>query len=178
MLSIYQIESREDRKSVRELFWEYLQWANDELNDNFGVSFDIKTMLQEDMNTLEKFLPPYGRLLLAEQDGRVAGLGCLKKLKDDIGEIKRMYVRSDYRRKGIGKALLENLLEEAGEIGYNRVWLDSARFMKSAHALYRSYGFQEIEPYPESEIPAEFQSNWIFMEKKLSNISKDIFVLE
>ena len=167
MLNICQIESREDRKSVRELFWEYLQWANDEVNDNFGVSFDIKTMLQEDMNTLDKFLPPYGRLLLAEQDGRVVGLGCLKKLKDDIGEIKRMYVRSEYRRKGIGKALLENLLDEASDIGYTRVWLDSARFMKSAHALYRSNGFQEIEPYPESEIPAEFQSNWIFMEKEL-----------
>lgn len=167
MLQIYQIECGEDKNIVKAFFWEYLQWANEEINKNFGVRFDIKMMLNEDMKKLDKFLPPFGRLLLAEQDGRVAGLGCLKKLKDDIGEIKRMYVRSEYRRKGIGKALLENLLEEASEIGYNRVWLDSARFMKSAHTLYRSNGFQEIEPYPESEIPEEFQPNWIFMEKIL-----------
>jgi len=167
LLRTYQVESESDKNLVRELFWEYLQWANEEVYNNFGISFDIKMMLVEDMKKLNKFLPPFGRLLLTEQDGGVAGLGCLKKLNDDIGEIKRMYVRSEYRRKGIGKALLEHLLEEAGEIGYSRVWLDSARFMRSAHALYRSSSFQEIEPYPESEIPAEFQPNWIFMEKVL-----------
>lgn len=167
MLAIHQIETAQYREIVRELFWEYLQWANGEVNNHFGVSFDIKTMLDDDMDKLGKFLPPLGRLLLAEQDGSAAGLGCLKELKGDIGEIKRMYVRSEYRRKGIGRAILEHLLAEAGEAGYSRIWLDSARFMKSAHALYRSNGFQEIEPYPESEIPGEFQPNWIFMEKVL-----------
>ena len=47
------------------------------------------------------------------------------------------------------------------------LFLDSARFMHAAHALYRSSGFQEIAPYPESEIPEEFRPNWIFMEKLL-----------
>jgi ribosomal protein S18 acetylase RimI-like enzyme len=167
MLRIYQIETSKDRKYVRELFWEYLQWANAELNRHFGINFDIEEMLNEDMQKLDKFLPPNGCLLLASQNDEVVGLGCLKKLKDDIGEIKRMYVKSKYRKKGIGKAILQQLLVEAGEVGYARVWLDSARFMKAAHAMYRSQGFQEIEPYPESEIPAEFQQNWIFMEKWL-----------
>jgi hypothetical protein len=52
-------------------------------------------------------------------------------------------------------------------IGYPRIRLDSARFMKAAHSLYRSAGFQEIDPYPESEIPAKFQEHWVFMEKSL-----------
>jgi GNAT superfamily N-acetyltransferase len=94
------------------------------VNNNFGVNFDIKSMLDEDMQKLDKFLPPTGRLLLAKQDQAAAGFGCLKKLKDDIGEIKRMYVRPKYRRMGIGKAILERLLVEAAEVGYSRVWLD------------------------------------------------------
>lgn len=171
MLRIYQCESEEDKRIVRELFWEYLQWANQEVNKHFGVNFDIKTMLDEDMEMLDKFLPPDGRLLLAKQDEGAAGLACMKKLKENTAEIKRMYVRSAYRGKGIGKALIERLFVEAGETGYTRIWLDSARFMKAAHALYRSSGFQEIEPYPESEIPADFQPNWIFMEKVLVHIS-------
>ena len=116
MLRIYQIQTREDKNLVKELFWEYLQWANGEGMTHFGFNINIKAMLEEDMNHLEKFFPPDGRFLLAEEAGELAGLGCLKKLKDDIGEIKRMYVRPDYRRKGIGKAILEHLLAEAGEV--------------------------------------------------------------
>jgi ribosomal protein S18 acetylase RimI-like enzyme len=167
MLRIYQVEAKENREEVRKLFWEYLQWANTEVERNFGVSFDIEAMLEEDMQSLEKYLPPHGRLVLADQDGEVAGIACLRKIKADIGEIKMMYVRPNYRRRGIGKILVEHLFNKAREIGYSRVRLDSARFMKAAHSMYRSVGFEEIAPYPESEIPEEFQPNWIFMEKWL-----------
>jgi GNAT superfamily N-acetyltransferase len=85
----------------------------------------------------------------------------------DIAEIKRMYVRPQFRGRGIGRALLQRLLVEAKEIGYPAVRLDSARFMQEAHALYRSSGFDEVEPYPESEIPTEFQEHWVFMEMRL-----------
>jgi GNAT superfamily N-acetyltransferase len=152
---------------VRELFWEYLQWANSRVNEEFGVDFDIQSMLEQNMLELEKFSPPHGRLLLAEHEGQITGLACMRRIREDIGEIKRMYVRPGFRGKGIGKALLEGLVNEAREIGYPRIRLDSARFMKEAHSLYRSAGFQEIDPYPESEIPAEFQKHWIFMEKQL-----------
>jgi GNAT superfamily N-acetyltransferase len=99
--------------------------------------------------------------------GEVVGLACTKRIREDIGEIKRMYVRPEFRRRGIGRALLEVLIAEAREIRYPRMRLDSARFMAEAHSLYRSVGFQEIEPYPESEIPEEFRQYWIFMELRL-----------
>lgn len=167
MLTIYQIESEADELLVKELFGEYLEWANFRLNEEYGINFNIESMLEQNMLELDKFLPPYGRLLIANQDEEVAGLACLQKIRGDTGEIKRMYVRPEFRKMGIGRKLLEHLLVEAHEIGYPRVRLDSARFMKAAHALYRSAGFEEIEPYPESEIPEEFQHNWIFMEKQL-----------
>ena len=152
---------------IRELFWEYLQWANAKVKEEFGVSFDIATMLEEDMNTLDKFMPPKGRLLLGYVEHQPAGIACLKTLTPSIGEIKRMYVRPQARNKGLGRALLNQLLEEARQIGYERIRLDSARFMAEAHQLYRTSGFREIEAYEGSEIPKEFQKNWIFMEREL-----------
>ena len=78
-----------------------------------------------------------------------------------------MYVHPTYRRLGIGRALLDALIEEANLIGYERVRLDSARFMKAAHQLYRMRGFEEIAPYAESEIPEAYWDHWVFMEKAL-----------
>jgi GNAT superfamily N-acetyltransferase len=167
MLRIYPFESGDDRKVIRELFREYFQLANDELNASFSYSLDVPKLLNEDLNTFEKYLPPSGRLILAEHDGEVAGMGGVIQYKDDIGEITRTYVRSAYRRKGIGKALLEHVLAEAGELGYSRVFLGSWGFMKAAHALYRSCGFQEVQPYPGISPPEELQPGWKFMEKKL-----------
>jgi GNAT superfamily N-acetyltransferase len=167
MFRIYQVETDQGRDHFRELSWEYLQWANARVNEEYGISADIKSMLDQDLRELDKFLPPYGRLLLAECDGQVVGLACMKRIRKDIGEIKRMYVKPEFRRRGIGRALLEALIAEAREIGYPRMRLDSTRFMAKAHSLYRSAGFQEIAPYPESEIPEEFRQHWIFMELQL-----------
>jgi GNAT superfamily N-acetyltransferase len=167
MTSIHQAETAEDQSRVRELFGEYLQWANERLNEEFGIDFDIESMLERDMAKLQIFLPPRGRLLLATEESQAAGIACMKRIRRDMGEIKRMYVRPEFRGRGIGRVLLEALIAQAQQMGYPTVRGDSARFMKAAHSLYRSAGFQEIEPYPESEIPPEFQRHWVFMEKQL-----------
>ena len=167
MISVYQASTENDLADVREMFWEYLQWANARINEVFNVDFDIAAILEEDMQDIKKFYPPDGRLLLAREDDQAAGLACMRKIREDIGEVKRMYVREEFRGKGLGKLLIGELLKEAVEIGYPRIRLDSARFMVAAHSLYRSIGFYEIDPYPESEIPEDFQKYWIFMEKRL-----------
>lgn len=167
MLRIYQVESDQDQAHVRELFWEYLVWANAGLNEEFGINFAIEQMLEEDMLALKKFYPPQGRLLLAEMDDQIAGLACMHQIREDMGEVKRMYVRDAFRGQGVGRALLQEVIREARAAGYSRLRLDSARFMLAAHSLYRASGFEEIDPYPESEIPEQFQANWIFMEREL-----------
>ena len=168
MIQIIPAHPNQHAQPIRELFWEYLQWANAKVEEEFGVSFDIVTLLEADMNTLGKFMPPKGRLLLGYVDDQLMGIACLKTLTDAIGEVKRMYVRPEARNRGLGHALLNQLLEEARQIGYERVRLDSARFMAAAHQLYRASGFREIEPYEGSEIPKEFQPHWVFMERELS----------
>jgi GNAT superfamily N-acetyltransferase len=166
-MEIFQVETSEHKQHVHELFWEYLQWANQNVNETFNVNFDIAAMLENDMQTLAKFLPPNGRLLLAEVDEQVAGLACMKQLTETICEVKRMYVRREFRSQGLGRGLLQRLIDEASQMGYPLMRLDSARFMTAAHTLYRSIGFQEIAPYEGSEIPIEFQQHWIFMELRL-----------
>lgn len=167
MTAIRQAGSGQDQVMVRALFLEYLEWANQRLNQEYGIDFDIPSMVERDMADLEILFPPYGRLLLAFDGDRAVGIACMRRIREEMGEIKRMYVRPRYRGKGIGRALLDALLEEARAIGYPTVRLDSTRFMDAAHSLYRSAGFHEIEPYTESEIPPEFQHKWVFMGKQL-----------
>ena len=167
MLQIVHASTDEHVQAVRELFGEYLHWGGSMIQREFAITLDIGAMLEADMRTLSKFDPPWGRLLIARAGTHLAGMACLKRLTDDTGEVKRMYVRPQFRRMGIGQTLLAELLTQARAIGYHHARLDSARFMHAAHALYRSLGFQEIAPYCESEVPAEFHQYWIFMEKAL-----------
>lgn len=164
MLRIYQVETDDHRHHLRDLWWEYLCWANSMNIKEFGVDLDIEAMLQKDMVGLDRFSPPNGCLLLAQHKAEIAGCACMEKIAEDTGGIKRMFVRPAFRRQGIGRALLKSVIDKAREIGYSRVRLDSARYMKEAQTLYHSVGFKDIEPFAESEIPQEFHIHWVFME--------------
>src|SRR5919202_6311531 len=167
MPAVVHVETDDQRRQVRELFWEYLVWANAQLKREFGISFDIRQMLDDDMVTLHKFAPPQGRLLLAYAEGALAGCACLRTIGPQVGEIKRMYVRPQYRRKGVGRALVAGLIDDARQMGCHTLRLDSARFMQDAQALYRSFGCSLIPPSAESEIPEAFRAHWVFMELPL-----------
>ena len=79
-----------------------------------------------------------------------------------------MYVDPNFRKIGAGRAILQGLLNAAKETGYQKVRLDSPRFMDAAHSLYRSFGFAAISAYEEVEIPEEFRQYLLFMEIDLS----------
>lgn len=174
MLKILQVETDEHRCHVRELFWENLSSTNLIIIREFGVSYDVSAILEQDMAKLQQFAPPEGRLLLGEYETKIVGCACLRKIGEDIGEIKRMYVKPEFRRKGIGRSLLQAIIHEACEIGYSKIRLDTAPFAKEAQALYRKLGFQDIEPYAESEIPEKYRPSWIFMELIFKTYSNPI----
>lgn len=167
MASIRQAEMDRDRTLIRELLQEYLGWMNTRFSEEYGFTFDVASTATENMASLASYSPPDGHLLLASEDGRAAGMAWLHKIGDGMGEIKRMYVRPEFRRRGIGASLLEGLIAQAREMGYAAIRLDCPLFLTPAHALYRSAGFYDIEPYAESEIPPEFHQYWLFMEKRL-----------
>lgn len=158
----------DDIEAVRKLWFDYLVWGNDKMQELYGVHpHNPKEAVEEDVRQISKFQPPYGQLILGVYQGKVCGLGSLKSITSETGEIKRMFVDPTVRRVGAGRAILEGLLIEAKKIGYKKVRLDSPKFMEAAHSLYRSFGFKDIEAYPEMEIPAEFKEYLLFMELDL-----------
>ena len=123
MLVIHLADPLKDYPSVRELFSEYLYWANDLVEENFGIFFDIPSMIEVGMKELDIFSPLKGRLLLVDYDRELAGIACMKHMRDQIGEIKRMYIRETFRGKRLERALLHRLLEEAGRLAiYPCIW--------------------------------------------------------
>lgn len=159
--------THDDREQIRSLFFEYLNWANDLSSRLIDFSFDVTTLVDKNMNELDVFMPPSGRLMLARVDDAVAGCACMHLLQHDTAELKRMYVRPNHRRRGIGGALVDTVIDASRAMGCVRLRLDSPRFMTDAHSVYRSKGFKEIKAYPESEIPEQVRHHWIFMESAL-----------
>ena len=77
----------------------------------------------------------------------------MRKIDDGICEMKRLFVRPQYRGLGIGRALVETAISEARTIGYHRMFLDTVPSMQRARTLYDSLGFVEIGPYYHNPIP-------------------------
>jgi putative acetyltransferase len=94
------------------------------------------------------YAPPEGRLLLAEYQRGLAGCVALHKLDSKICEMKRLYLRPQFRGRGLGRALAETVIAEAQNIGYQRMRLDTVGpAMKDALGIYRKLGFKKISPY-------------------------------
>jgi carbonic anhydrase len=96
------------------------------------------------------------------QDGRPAGCVALKPHDPTTGELKRLYVRSDYRGKNLGRLLVMALIDAARKFGYRRVILDSHVSMTKAHEIYRAAGFRDVNG-PE-DFPEAFRPVVVFME--------------
>jgi putative acetyltransferase len=139
-LSVFQAESTAQIAHARELFLEYAQ--------SLGFSLCFQNFDKELAQLPGEYAPPEGRLLLAEHENQLAGCVALHRLERDIGEMKRLYLRPQFRGKGLGRVLAERIIAEARQIGYQRMRLDTVQpRMKDAVAMYRKLGFQEIAPY-------------------------------
>jgi putative acetyltransferase len=140
MLEIIQAETSEQIEETRRIFREYEAWLD--------LDLCFQGFAEELANLPGKYQPPEGRLLLAIADGKIAGCAALRKLEAGVCEMKRLFVRDEFRRRKIGVSLIEKLIAEAKEIGYEKMRLDTfPPKMGKAVGLYESYGFREIAPY-------------------------------
>jgi GNAT superfamily N-acetyltransferase len=152
---IIQAEAPAQIEDVRRLFREYEAWLD--------VDLCFQSFEDELKNLPGKYAAPTGRLLLAFIGEKIAGCIALRKIDDEICEMKRLYLREEFRGTGLGKRLIEQLIEEAKKIGYRKIRLDTLPGkMPKAVALYKEFGFQPIAAYYDNP-----HRETLFMEKEL-----------
>ena len=125
-----------DLGAIRIILNEYLSFIAKELiRPPWNFSLDVEYAVNFTMNNLDKFAEPDGRLLLVEVDGEIAGTISLRKIREDAGEIKRMYVKPKFRGKKLGNLMVEKVISISEENGFSKLFLDTAIFMSSAVSL-------------------------------------------
>ena len=140
---------------ARLLFREYQSWLQ--------IDLCFQNFEAELANLPGDYVAPAGRLLLAYEDAELAGCVALRRIDRGICEMKRLFLREEFRGRGLGRQLIEAIIQEAKEIGYERVRLDTLPpKMNDAIALYRSYGFKQTVPYYDNPVGGA-----IFMELDL-----------
>lgn len=146
---IHTASTESDLTEVRRLFREYTKWL--------AIDLSFQNFDQELEGLPGHYAPPDGRLLIAREDQRAGGCVALRMLDsggpEKICEMKRLYVRPEYRGMGLGRRLVLEVIAEARAIGYRRMRLDTLPQMGAAQGLYRSTGFHEIEPYCFNPVP-------------------------
>ncbi|HLM00160.1 MAG TPA: GNAT family N-acetyltransferase [Pyrinomonadaceae bacterium] len=156
-IEIIQAETPAQIAQARSLFREYEAWL--------GLNLCFQNFEEEVANLPGKYAESAGgRLFLAfVDDERLAGCIALRKLEDGVCEMKRLFVRADFRGRKIGKVLIEKLIEEARAVGYRKMRLDTyPPKMAKAFELYQSHGFREIPPYYHNPL-----GETLYMEKML-----------
>lgn len=166
MLSIRQIENADQVAAAKVLVRGYFEWffalvPGSETDPTFrGWEDELETIPG-------RFIPPTGRFLLAEVDGRVAGCIVLKPVSSDTCELKRLFVLPSCRGKAIGQKLVKAFLVEARVSGYKHAVLDSHVSMTGAHAIYMQSGFVVVSA--PDDFPEELKSSVIFMRRDLES---------
>jgi len=133
-------ETEADVSEMRALFVEYQEWL--------GVDLCFQGFEAELRDLPGKYAPPRGRMLLVRDGERAAGCVAFCPLEEDgVCEMKRLYVRAEWRGTGLGKRLAERIVDEARAAGYSRMRLDTLSHLDAAIGIYRTMGFREIEAY-------------------------------
>lgn len=152
-MSIKIVSAYEQSEKVRILFAEYTEMliANDE---SFKHYLSIQNYDEEIQHLEAKYGMPEGRLYLLYYDEELAGCIGLRKMDHQNCEMKRLYIRPEFRGRKLGNLLVKKVIEDAREIGYSYMLLDTFSYLQRAIQIYKKFGFYEIERYNDNPMDA------------------------
>jgi ribosomal protein S18 acetylase RimI-like enzyme len=156
MVKITRVHTPEDISTAKALFQEY--------SESLDFDLGFQNFDEELANFPGQYSPPDGSLYLAWVGSQAVGCVGLRKFEKRICEIKRLYVKPDFRGKQAGENLAKAAVRAAKNIGYEYIRLDTLPSMESANRLYRSLGFEPIESYRYNPIEGA-----VFMELNLKD---------
>ena len=139
MIKVIEPTTAEHLGVARDLFEEYAQLL--------GVDLGFQEFKEELDNLPGKYAPPGGALYRAVGERGPVGCVALRKLADDVCEMKRLFVKHAFQRMGIGEMLARRIIEEAKTLGYPIMRLDTLDRLHAAMRLYERLGFKRVEPY-------------------------------
>src|SRR4030067_651409 len=117
MLQLTNVADGKDISTIHQLFVEYQKWL--------GIDLCFQNFEQELASLPGEYAPPTGRILLTCYDSKLAGCVALRKVSPEVCEMKRLYLRPEFRGKGIGRKLSVAIIDEARKIGYKKMRLDT-----------------------------------------------------
>lgn len=164
----------EDKNDFISLSRAYFSWMNHEISRRYG--FSIPDIINTDLESYVLYTaeigcglqPDEGGVYFIRDDaGHPLAMGGLRRLPDGAAEIVRIYTRPESRGLGLGALMVQNLTDEARNLGYQTLRLDTAVFMESAQRIYEAAGFLHRAPYPGAEPPAQLQPHWLYLERTI-----------
>jgi putative acetyltransferase len=156
-MQIVRVASGPRLSTVRKLFREYQAFL--------GIDLCFQSFEEELASLPGRYGPPGGVILLAHHGCRAAGCVALRDLGKGVCEMKRMFVRPQYRGLGIGVALAEAIVAEGRKLGYRTMKLDSVSRLETALGIYRKLGFKKTVPYCHNPLEGA-----IFLAKRLAPV--------
>ncbi len=139
MVKIVEANTKELIDNAKELIQEYAE--------SLGFDLGFQNFDQELADFPGQYSFPQGCLYIALSENMPIGCVALRDLGEGICEMKRLYVRPNFRGRKVGKLLAENAIKAARNMGYGRMRLDTIPSMEHANMLYHALGFKPIEAY-------------------------------
>jgi GNAT superfamily N-acetyltransferase len=167
MLSISAASNAEDYAIAAALARALGEWDAGEA-PAYGISPEMVLELfhsDDDEDVAAKYSEPDQKIFIARWDGEPAGCVAFERHSEDSLELHKFFVDARFRGKGVGRALMDTALGEAGKSGRKTIVLHTTRYMKSAVALYESFGFRRCPPF--RQVPAAIEHTEVFMTRPL-----------
>lgn len=157
MITYHHAHTDEDFRHARALIHEYAASLNFDL--------DFQDFTHEVKNLHRLYSPPAGFIILAFEDDTAIGCVGVRRISDEICEMKRLFVTPHHRGKDIGKRLAIAAIEGGRREGYRLMRLDTVPSMRQAIGLYRGLGFRSIPPYRFNPVEGA-----LFMELEIARV--------